>query len=81
MGDDDGGDDDDDDDDDEFRCNDASTHEDCLYQNGILTWFGIERALIITSYSVFRENRFLHPPLPTAHTLNFQFFYCFDLEI
>ena len=38
-----------DDDDDEFRFNDASTHEGQLHQNGILTWFGIETAILKTS--------------------------------
>ena len=37
-------------DDDEFRFNDTSTHEGHLRQNGILTWFGIETAIMITSY-------------------------------
>ena len=36
--------------DDEFRFNDTSTHEGHLRQNGILTWFGIETAIMITSY-------------------------------
>ena len=38
----------DDDDDDEFRYNNASTHEGCLRQNGILTWFCIETATMLS---------------------------------
>ena len=34
-------------DDNEFRFNDASNHESHLRQNGILTWFGIETAIMI----------------------------------
>ena len=34
--------------DDEFRFNDASTHEDHLRQNGIVTWFGIEKAIMVS---------------------------------
>ena len=37
-------------DDDEFRFNSEATHEGHLHQNGILTWFGIEMAIIITSH-------------------------------
>ena len=34
-------------DDDEFGFNNASTNEGHLRQNGILTWFGIERAVLV----------------------------------
>ena len=36
--------------DDEFQFNYTSTHEGHFSQNGILTWFGIETALMITSH-------------------------------
>ena len=39
---------DDDDDDNEFRFNDVSTQEGHLRQNGILTGFGIETAIMIS---------------------------------
>ena len=38
-------------DDEEFRLNNVSNHGCHLCQNGILIWFGIEMALIITSKS------------------------------
>ena len=41
-------DDDDDDDDDEFRFDDSSTHEGHLHQNGVLTWFCNETAIMIS---------------------------------
>ena len=42
------------DDDDEFRFNDASTHEGHLRQNGVLTWFCNEMALMI-SHTEWRD--------------------------
>ena len=37
--------------DDEFRFNDMSTHEGHLSQNGLLTWYGTEMAIIIRHMS------------------------------
>ena len=39
-----------DDDDIEFRFNNASAYKSHLHQNGILTWFGIETAIMVKSY-------------------------------
>ena len=50
------------DDDDEFRFNVASTHEGHLRQNGILTWFGIDMAVMtrrptsVKTFHLFTSN-------------------------
>ena len=43
-----------DDDDDEIKFNNMSTHKGHLGQNGILTWFGIEIATMITSHILMK---------------------------
>ena len=53
-------------DDDEFRFNGMSTHEGHLRQNGVLTWFCNETAILIDMYEN-RSTRFTQPWL-------FQFF-------
>ena len=40
---------------DEFRFNDASTHEGHLRQNGVLTWFCYETAIMMSYMSPPRE--------------------------
>ena len=39
-------------DDNKFRFNDASIHEGHLRQHGVLTWFGIETAIMVDQYIV-----------------------------